>query len=189
VIEKLGVRKGELESMGAREGGATHLEFNVPSRGLIGYRSQFLTDTNGNGIMNQLFAGYAPWKGDIHGRERGSVVVYESGEATAYGLFNAQERGRLFIGPGMAVYTGMVCGEAARGEDIVINVCKKKQMTNMRAAGSDDALRLTPPTNLSLEQCMEFIRDDELLEVTPRHLRLRKRELNKEMRMKAASRK
>ena len=189
VIEKLGSRKGELESMGAREGGSTHLEFNVPSRGLIGYRSQFLTDTNGNGIMNQLFAGYAPWKGDIPGRERGSIVAHESGEATAYGLFNAQERGRLFIGPGAEVYTGMVCGESARGEDMVINVCKKKQLTNTRAAGSDDALRLTPPTTLSLEQCMEFIRDDELLEVTPHSLRLRKRELNKEQRMKAASRK
>jgi GTP-binding protein len=188
VIEKLGPRKGELESMGARDGGATHLEFKIPSRGLIGYRAQFLTDTNGNGIMNQLYAGYEPWKGDIPGRERGSVVVYEAGEATAYGLFNAQERGRLFIGPGEAVYEGMVCGEAARGEDIVINVCKKKQLTNTRAAGSDEALRLTPPANLSLEQCMEFIRDDELLEVTPGKLRLRKRELNKEQRMKAASR-
>jgi len=189
VIEKLGPRKGELESMGARDGGATHLEFKIPSRGLIGYRAQFLTDTNGNGIMNQIYAGYEPWKGEIDGRERGSVVAHEAGEATAYGLFNAQERGRLFIGPGEAVYAGMVCGEAARGEDIVINVCKKKQLTNTRAAGSDDALRLTPPTILSLEQCMEFIRDDELLEVTPGKLRLRKRELNKEQRMKAASRK
>jgi len=188
VIERLGARKGELESMGAREGGATHLEFTVPSRGLIGYRSQFLTDTNGNGIMNQLFAGYAPWKGDIPGRERGSIVAHEAGEATAYGLFNAQERGRLFIGPGAPVYEGMICGESARGEDMAINVCKKKQLTNTRAAGSDDALRLTPPTNLSMEQCMEFIRDDELLEVTPKSLRLRKRELNKEQRLKAASR-
>jgi len=188
VIERLGARKGELESIGARDGGATHLEFKIPSRGLIGYRAQFLTDTNGNGIMNQLYAGYEPWKGDIPGRERGSVVVHEAGEATAYGLFNAQERGRLFIAPGEAVYQGMVCGEAARGEDIVINVCKKKQLTNTRAAGSDDALRLTPPAALSLEQCMEFIRDDELLEVTPGKLRLRKRELNKEQRMKAQSR-
>ena len=188
VIERIGARKGELESMGARDGGATHLEFSVPSRGLIGYRSQFLTDTNGNGIMNQLFAGYEPWKGDMPARERGSIVAHEAGEATAYGLFNAQERGRLFLGPGAPVYTGMVCGESARGEDMVINVCKKKQLTNTRAAGSDDALRLTPPTILSLEQCMEFIRDDELLEVTPKSLRLRKRELNKEQRMKAASR-
>ena len=188
VIERLGARKGELESMGAREGGATHLEFTVPSRGLIGYRSQFLTDTNGNGIMNQVFAGYAPWKGDIGGRERGSIVAHETGEATAYGLFNAQERGRLFIGPGAPVYEGMVCGESARSEDMVINVCRKKQLTNTRASGSDEALRLTPPAVLSLEQCMEFIRDDELLEVTPKSLRLRKRELNKEQRMKAASR-
>ena len=189
VIERLGARKGELESMGARDGGATHLEFTVPSRGLIGYRSQFLTDTNGNGIMNQIFAGYALWKGEMPGRERGSIVAHEAGEATAYGLFNAQERGRLFIGPGAPVYTGMVCGESSRGEDMAINVCKKKQLTNTRAAGSDDALRLTPPTILSLEQCMEFIRDDELLEVTPKSLRLRKRELNKEQRMKAASKK
>jgi len=187
VIERIGVRKGELESMGARDGGATHLEFAVPSRGLIGYRSQFLTDTNGNGIMNQIFAGYAPWKGDMPGRERGSIVAHEAGEATAYGLYNAQERGRLFIAPGAPVYEGMVCGESARAEDMAINVCRKKQLTNTRAAGSDDALRLTPPVNLSLEQCMEFIRDDELLEVTPRSLRLRKRELNKEQRMKAAS--
>ena len=189
VIEKLGARRGELENMGVRDGGSAHLEFKVPSRGLIGYRAQFLTDTNGNGIMNQLYVGYEPWKGEIPGRERGSVVAHESGESTAYGLFNAQERGRMFIGPGQPVYEGMVCGEAARGEDIVINVCKKKQLTNTRASGSDDALRLTPPVNLSLEQCMEFIREDELLEVTPGHLRLRKVWLNKEQRMKAANRK
>ncbi|MDR0532248.1 MAG: translational GTPase TypA [Oscillospiraceae bacterium] len=187
VIEKLGQRRAELENMGAREGGSTHLEFKVPSRGLIGYRTEFLTDTNGNGIMNQLFAGYAPWKGDIAGRDRGSIVAHEAGESTAYGLFNAQERGRLFLGAGVEVYAGMICGEAARGEDLVINVCKKKQLTNTRAAGSDDALRLTPATLLSLEQCMEFIQDDELLEVTPKSLRLRKRELSKEQRMKAAS--
>ena len=174
--------------MGARDGGATHMEFKVPSRGLIGYRGEFLTDTNGNGIMNQLFAGYEPWKGDISGRERGSIVAHETGESTAYGLFNAQERGRLFVGPGVPVYEGMICGEAARGEDMTINVCRKKQMTNIRASGSDDALRLTPHTTLSLEQCMEFIKDDELLEVTPHSLRLRKRELNKEQRMKAQSR-
>ncbi|MDR2753900.1 MAG: translational GTPase TypA, partial [Oscillospiraceae bacterium] len=188
VIEKLGSRKAELENMGARDGGATHLEFKVPSRGLIGYRTEFLTDTNGNGIMNQLFAGYEPWKGDIAGRERGSIVSHETGESTAYGLFNAQERGRLFLGAGVPVYEGMVCGESARNEDLVINVCKKKQLTNTRASGSDDALRLTPPTVLSLEQCMEFIQDDELLEVTPKSLRLRKRQLNKEQRMKASSR-
>ncbi len=184
VIEKLGSRKGELENMGSREGGATHLEFKIPSRGLIGYRSEFMTDTNGNGIMNQLFAGYEPYKGDIQTRERGSIVVHETGTSTGYGLFNTQDRGRLFIGPGLEVYEGMIVGECSRNEDIVCNVCKKKQMTNTRAAGSDDALRLVPPTTLSLEQSMEFIKDDELLEVTPQSLRLRKRVLSKELRMK-----
>ncbi len=184
VIEKLGSRKGELENMGSRDGGATHLEFKIPSRGLIGYRSEFMTDTNGNGIMNQLFAGYEPFKGDIQTRERGSVVVHETGTSTGYGLFNTQDRGRLFIGPGVDVYEGMIVGECSRNEDIVCNVCKKKQMTNTRAAGSDDALRLVPPTTLSLEQSMEFIKDDELLEVTPESLRLRKRILSKEQRMK-----
>ncbi len=184
VIEKLGARKGELENMGSRDGGATHLEFKIPSRGLIGYRSEFMTDTNGNGIMNQLFAGYEPYKGDMQTRERGSVVVHETGTSTGYGLFNTQDRGRLFIGPGLEVYEGMIVGECARNEDIVCNVCKKKQMTNTRAAGSDDALRLVPPTTLSLEQSMEFIKDDELLEVTPQSLRLRKRILSKELRLK-----
>ncbi len=184
VIEKLGSRKGEIENMGSRDGGATHLEFRIPSRGLIGYRSEFMTDTNGNGIMNQLFAGYEPYKGDIQTRERGSIVVHETGTSTGYGLFNTQDRGRLFIGPGLEVYEGMIVGECARNEDIVCNVCKKKQMTNTRAAGSDDALRLVPPTTLSLEQSMEFIKDDELLEVTPQSLRLRKRVLSKELRMK-----
>jgi GTP-binding protein len=188
VIQKLGERRGELEHMGAREGGATHLEFKVPSRGLIGYRTDFLTDTNGNGIMNQLFSGYEPFKGEIAGRERGSIVAHETGETTAYGLFNAQERGRLFLGAGTAVYAGMICGESARNDDLSINVCKQKHLTNTRASGSDDALRLTPPTKLSLEQCMEFIQDDELLEVTPQSLRLRKRELRKEQRLKSASR-
>ncbi len=184
VIEKLGSRKGELENMGSRDGGATHLEFKIPSRGLIGYRSEFMTDTNGNGIMNQLFAGYEPYKGDMITRERGSIVVHETGTSTGYGLFNTQDRGRLFIGPGLEVYEGMIVGECSRNEDIVCNVCKKKQMTNTRAAGSDDALRLVPPTTLSLEQSMEFIKDDELLEVTPQSLRLRKRVLSKELRMK-----
>ncbi|MBQ5592327.1 MAG: translational GTPase TypA [Clostridia bacterium] len=184
VIEKLGSRKGELENMGSREGGATHLEFKIPSRGLIGYRSEFMTDTNGNGIMNQLFAGYEPYKGDMQTRERGSIVVHETGTSTGYGLFNTQDRGRLFIGPGLEVYEGMIVGECSRNEDVVCNVCKKKQMTNTRAAGSDDALRLVPPTTLSLEQSMEFIKDDELLEVTPQSLRLRKRVLSKELRMK-----
>ncbi|MBR3835345.1 MAG: translational GTPase TypA [Clostridia bacterium] len=184
VIEKLGSRKGELENMGSRDGGATHLEFKIPSRGLIGYRSEFMTDTNGNGIMNQLFAGYEPYKGDMITRERGSIVVHETGTSTGYGLFNTQDRGRLFIGPGLEVYEGMIVGECSRNEDVVCNVCKKKQMTNTRAAGSDDALRLVPPTTLSLEQSMEFIKDDELLEVTPQSLRLRKRVLSKELRMK-----
>ena len=184
VIEKLGSRKGELENMGAREGGSTHLEFKIPARGLIGYRSEFMTDTNGNGIMNQLFAGYEPYKGDIQTRENGSIVVHETGVSTGYGLFNTQDRGRMFIGPGVEVYEGMIVGECSKNEDIVCNVCKKKQLTNTRAAGSDDALRLVPPTTLSLEQCMEFIKDDELLEVTPESLRLRKRILSKEQRMK-----
>ncbi|MBQ2964462.1 MAG: translational GTPase TypA [Clostridia bacterium] len=184
VIEKLGSRKAELENMGVRDGGSTHLEFKIPSRGLIGYRSEFLTDTNGNGIMNQLFHGYEPYAGDIQTRERGSIVVHEAGESTGYGLFNTQDRGRLFIGPGVPVYEGMIVGECAKNEDIVCNVCKKKQLTNTRAAGSDDALRLVPPSNLSLEQCMEFIKDDELLEVTPKSLRLRKTILSKELRLK-----
>ena len=189
VIEKLGSRKGELENMGSRNGGATHLEFKIPARGLIGYRSEFMTDTNGNGIMNQLFAGYEPYKGDIQTRERGSIVVHETGTSTGYGLFNTQDRGRLFIGPGVEVYEGMIIGECSRNEDIVCNVCKKKQMTNTRAAGSDDALRLVPHSTLSLEQSMEFIKDDELLEVTPESLRLRKRVLSKEQRMKQMFRK
>ena len=189
VIENLGSRKGELENMGSRNGGATHLEFKIPARGLIGYRSEFMTDTNGNGIMNQLFAGYEPYKGDIQTRERGSIVVHETGTSTGYGLFNTQDRGRLFIGPGVEVYEGMIVGECSRNEDIVCNVCKKKQMTNTRAAGSDDALRLVPHSTLSLEQSMEFIKDDELLEVTPESLRLRKRVLSKEQRMKQMFRK
>ena len=189
VIEKLGSRKGELENMGSRNSGATHLEFKIPARGLIGYRSEFMTDTNGNGIMNQLFAGYEPYKGDIQTRERGSIVVHETGTSTGYGLFNTQDRGRLFIGPGVEVYEGMIVGECSRNEDIVCNVCKKKQMTNTRAAGSDDALRFVPHSTLSLEQSMEFIKDDELLEVTPESLRLRKRVLSKEQRMKQMFRK
>ncbi len=185
VMEKIGSRKGELENMDVREGGSTHIEFKIPARGLIGYRSEFLTDTNGNGIMNNLYAGYEPYKGDISIRERGSIVVHETGESTGYGLFNTQDRGRLFIGPGVPVYEGMIVGECAKNEDVVCNVCKKKQMTNTRAAGSDEALRLVPPTTLSLEQCMEFIADDELVEVTPHSIRMRKKILSKEKRMKA----
>lgn len=189
VIEKLGSRKAELKDMVAHPGAATHLEFIVPSRGLIGYRSEFMTDTNGNGIMNQTFAGYEPYKGDIETRERGSLVSYEQGVTSAYGLFNVQDRGTLFVGPGVEVYEGMIVGESTRSDDIVVNVCKTKHLTNTRASGSDDALRLVPPTTLSLEQCMEFIADDELLEITPESLRLRKRILSKEQRMKAAARK
>ncbi|MBO4894456.1 MAG: translational GTPase TypA [Clostridia bacterium] len=189
VIEKLGSRKAELRDMNSTEGGTTHLEFRIPSRGLIGYRPEFMTDTNGNGIMNQIFDGYEEYKGDIQTRERGSIVVHESGTSTGYGLFNTQDRGRLFIGPGVEVYEGMIVGECAKNEDIVCNVCKAKHLTNTRASGSDEALRLVPPSTMSLEQCMEFIKDDELLEVTPNHLRLRKRILSKELRMKQQFRK
>ncbi|MBR1811866.1 MAG: translational GTPase TypA [Clostridia bacterium] len=189
VMEKIGARRGELVNMGTRDGGTSHLEFKIPARGLIGYRSEFLTDTNGYGIMNNLFDGYEPYKGEIVTRERGSIVSYEQGESTAYGLFNAQERGRMFIGPGVPVYEGMIIGENAKNEDIVCNVCKKKQMTNTRAAGSDDALRLVPHSTLSLEQSMEFLKDDELLEVTPHSLRLRKVILSHEQRMKQQFRK
>ena len=151
----------------------------------MGYRSEFLTDTNGNGIMNHVFDSYEPYKGDIQQRVQGSIIAHETGESTAYGLFYAQDRGRLFIGPGVDVYEGMVVGANPKNEDITVNVCRKKQLTNMRASGSDEALRLVPPRNLSLEQCLEFLADDELLEVTPKTLRLRKRILNHEIRMKA----
>ncbi len=184
VMQKIGARRGELENMGARDGGSTHLEFRIPARGLIGYRSEFMTDTNGNGIMNNLFAGYEPFKGEIQTRERGSIVVHETGETSAYGLFNTQDRGRMFVGPGVPVYEGMIVGECAKNEDIVCNVCKQKHLTNTRASGSDDALRLVPHTVLSLEQSMEFIKDDELVEITPHSIRLRKRTLSKEQRMK-----
>ena len=189
VMERLGNRKAEIKNMGTREGGISHLEFIIPARGLLGYRSQFLTDTNGNGIMNHVFESYQPYKGDISQRTTGSLVAYETGEATGYGLFNTQSRGRLFVDAGTKVYEGMIIGENPKNEDIVCNVCKKKQMTNTRAAGSDDALRLIPPTRLSLEQSLEFIKNDELVEVTPDNIRLRKRILNKEERMKAEARK
>ena len=184
VMSKLGARKGELVNMDVRDGGGAHIEFRIPSRGLIGYRSEFLTDTNGNGIMNQLFDGYDLYKGEIEQRKRGSIVSFETGESTGYGLWNTQERGELFIGAGVPVYEGMIVGECAKSEDIVCNVCKKKHVTNTRASGSDEALRLTPPRVLSLEQNMEFLNDDELLEVTPESTRLRKRILSKEQRMK-----
>ena len=189
VMERLGTRKAEIKNMGTRDGGTSHLEFLIPARGLLGYRSQFLTDTNGNGIMNHVFNSYEPYKGDIDQRSTGSIIVHETGESTGYGLFNTQSRGRLFIGPGVPVYEGMIVGENPKNDDIVCNVCKKKQMTNTRASGSDDALRLIPPSKLSLEQALEFIKDDELVEITPNNIRLRKRILNKEERMKAESRK
>lgn len=189
VMEKLGSRKGELVNMGTRESGVTHIEFRIPARGLMGYRPEFLTDTNGNGIMNHVFDGYEPYKGEIVTRHQGSLIAHETGETVAYGLFQAQERGRLFVGPGVPVYEGMIVGASPKAEDITVNVCKKKHITNTRAAGSDDALKLTPPTILSLEQCLEFIADDELVEVTPKSIRMRKKILSKEQRMKKAFKK
>ena len=160
------------------------VEFLVPSRGLFGYRNEFLTDTKGEGIMASVFDSYQPFKGEVNRRNTGSLVAFETGDSVTYGLFNAQERGALFIGPGIPVYAGMIVGVSPKAEDITVNVCKKKQLTNMRASGSDEALRLTPPRNLSLEQCLEFLADDELLEVTPKTLRLRKSILDHGMRMK-----
>ncbi len=184
VIEKLGSRKGDLIEM-TPVGSRMKLEFLIPARGLFGYRNEFLTDTRGEGIMASVFDSYAPYKGDLNRRSTGSLVSFETGESVSYGLFNAQERGALFIGPGVKVYEGMIVGVSPKQEDITVNVCKKKQMTNMRAAGSDEALRLVPPRKLSLEQCLEFLADDELLEVTPENLRVRKTILNHEKRMKA----
>ena len=184
VMEKLGARKAELVDMGTREGGTTHIEYKIPARGLMGYRSEFLTDTNGNGIMNHIFDGYEPYKGDIVSRHQGSLIAHETGESTGYGLFYAQDRGRMFIGPGVPVYEGMIVGACPKSEDITVNVCKKKHATNTRASGSDEALKLTPPTTLSLDQSLEFIADDELVEVTPKNIRLRKMILSKEQRMK-----
>ena len=189
VMEKLGSRKGELINMGTREGGVTHIEFRIPSRGLMCYRPEFLTDTNGNGIMNHVFDGYEPYKGEIVTRHQGSLIAFETGETVTYGLYAAQERGRLFIGPGVPVYEGMIVGASPKSEDITVNVCKKKHITYTRASGSDDALKLTPPTIMSLEQCLEFIADDELVEVTPENIRMRKRILSKEQRMNQAFRK
>ncbi len=183
VIEKIGSRKGEMLEM-VPVGSRMKVEFLVPSRGLFGYRNEFLTDTKGEGIMASVFDSYAPFKGEVTRRSTGSLISFETGESVAYGLFNAQDRGALFIGPGVAVYEGMVVGMTPKAEDIIVNVCKRKQLTNMRAAGSDEALRLTPPRQMSLEQCMEFLADDELLEVTPKHLRIRKRILNSQLRMK-----
>ena len=189
VIEKLSGRRAELINMLPPEKGYSRMEFRIPSRGLIGYRSEFLTDTKGNGIMNSVISGFEPWKGEIETRGHGVLVAWESGEAVSYGLYNAQERGNLFIGPGTQVYEGMVVGYNPKNEDIVVNVCKRKHVTNMRASGSDDSLRLTTPNQMSLEQCLEFVADDELIEITPKTIRLRKRVLNSEMRAKQRSRK
>ncbi len=189
VMEEMGSRKGELVNMRAPEQGFTRLEYKIPSRALIGFRSKFLTTTRGNGIMNHVFDGYEPYKGEVHARDRGSIVAWETGEAVTYGLYNAQERGALFIGPGQQVYEGMVVGESARVEDVVINVCKKKHATNIRAAGSDDALKLVPIKVLSLEACLEFIAEDELVEVTPESIRIRKKILNSTLRAKAGKKK
>jgi len=188
VIEKLGSRKGDLVEMNP-VGDRMKAEFLIPSRGLFGYRNEFLTDTKGEGIMASIFDSYAPMKGEITRRSTGSLVSFETGESVTYGLFNAQERGVLFIGAGVPVYAGMIVGECPKMEDITVNVCKKKQLTNMRASGSDEALRLVPPRTLSLEQCLEFLADDELLEVTPKSLRLRKRLLDHSARMREASKK
>lgn len=182
VIQKLSLRKGELQGMGRSSDGSTRLEFEIPSRGLIGFRNDFMTDTKGAGVINTIFEGYGPYKGDLQYRSQGSLIAFEDGEAVAYGLFNAQDRGTLFIGPGEKVYSGMVIGQSGKSEDIELNVCKTKHLTNTRASGSDEALKLTPPKILSLEQAMEFIDTDELLEVTPKSLRIRKKILDPTMR-------
>lgn len=189
VIEKLSQRKGELRNMSTATGGYTRLEFSIPSRGLIGYRGEFMTDTKGNGIMNSVFDGYGPFKGEIQYRKQGSLIAFEAGESITYGLYNAQERGTLFIGPGVKVYSGMIIGENGRGEDIELNVCKKKQLTNTRSSSADEALRLTPPRILSLEQALDFIDTDELLEVTPKSLRIRKKILDPTMRKRSGIKK
>lgn len=189
VIQKLSERKGELRNMGKGSGGYTRLEFSIPSRGLIGYRGEFMTDTKGNGILNTIFDGYGPYKGDLSYRSNGSLIAFESGEAVAYGLFNAQERGALFISPGEKVYAGMVIGETGKAEDIEINVCKTKHLTNTRSSSADEALKLTPPKVLSLEQALDFIDTDELLEVTPDNLRIRKKILDPTLRKRAGFKK
>lgn len=189
VIEKLGRRKAELINLLPPEKGYTRMEFRIPSRGLIGYRSEFLTDTKGNGIMNSVISGFEPWKGEIETRQHGVLVAWESGEAVTYGLYNAQERGSLFIGAGTPVYEGMVVGRNPKNDDIVVNVCKKKHVTNMRASGADDSLRLVPPIQMSLEQFLEFVSDDELIEITPKTIRLRKRILQADQRARILSKK
>ena len=188
VMEKLGPRKAEMINMTSAQNGYTRLEFTIPARGLIGFRNEFLTDTKGNGIMNHVFHGYEPYKGEIPGRSRGSIVAFESGEAITYGLYNAQERGVLFIGAGVEVYEGMIVGESSRADDLDVNVCKKKQLTNTRSSGSDDSLKLTTPRVMSLEQSLEFINSDELVEVTPENIRMRKRILDSGERKRTTSR-
>ncbi len=185
VIDKLSQRKGELSAMSASNSGYTRLEFSIPSRGLIGYRGEFMTDTKGNGILNTAFEGYAPYKGDIQYRKQGSLIAFETGESVTYGLFSAQERGTLFIGPGEKVYAGMVVGQNGKAEDIELNVCKTKHLTNTRSSGSDDALKLTTPRTLSLEEALDFIETDELLEVTPKSLRIRKKILDSRLRKRS----
>ncbi len=184
VMEKMGNRKGELQTM-VPQGSRVKLEFLIPARGLFGYKNEFLTDTKGEGIMASVFDSYAPYKGDIPTRNTGSLISFETGTAVVYGLYNAQERGQLFIGAGVDVYEGMIVGQSPKAEDLVVNVCKEKHLTNTRSSGSDDALRLVPPKNMSLEQCIEFIAEDELIEVTPKNLRMRKVILDKTQRMKA----
>ena len=188
VMEKMGARKAELQHM-APQGSRMRIEFLIPARGLFGYKNEFLTDTKGEGIMSSVFECYQPFKGEIQNRNTGSLVAFESGTAVAYGLFNAQERGTLFIGAGVPVYEGMIVGQSPKAEDLVVNVCKKKQLTNMRASGSDDALRLVPPKIMSLEQALEFIADDELVEVTPENIRLRKAILDNSLRAKQRNKK
>ena len=185
VIQELGRRKGELINMGKANGGYTRLEFHIPSRGLIGYRGMFMTDTKGNGILNTIFLDYEPYKGDIAYRKTGSLIAFESGTAVTYGLYNAQERGVLFIGAGEEVYSGMIIGQSAKSEDVEVNVCKTKHLTNTRTSSSDEALRLVPPRIMSLEQAIEYVDTDELLEVTPKHLRLRKKILDPRLRKRA----
>ena len=187
-MEKIGSRKGELREM-LPQGSRTRLEFIIPSRGLFGYRNDFMSDTKGEGIMSSVFYDYEERKGDIATRQNGSLVAFETGDSVTYGLYNAQDRGALFIGPGVKVYAGMVVGASPKPGDVTVNVCKKKHVSNMRASGSDEALRLTPPKQLSLEQCIEYLADDELLEVTPKSLRIRKRELDHAQRMRELSKK
>ncbi|NLZ80962.1 MAG: translational GTPase TypA [Clostridiales bacterium] len=189
IIEKLSIRKGELKGMSASNGGYTRLEFSIPARGLIGYRGEFMTDTKGNGILNTIFDGYGPYKGDMQYRKQGSLIAFESGESITYGLYNAQERGTLFIGAGEKVYAGMIIGQSGKAEDIELNVCKRKQLTNTRSSGADDALKLTSPRVLSLEQSLDFIDTDELLEVTPKSIRIRKKILDPSQRKRATPKK